>query len=436
MIQKLLKKLPVFLIVGLILGVLFGSSIILAETISQSDYVNEADAAQAALDCIENNNQKITEWDKATISEPVIYYAPDLTESAYEFTVLNDGKGIGYIIVSARKDWMPILERDTARSPSSFLSDAKDVAIEKGYIDESEKSEPLIIYWGACSYSAQFDDNMKNKGTAIQLTTGITVKIPKETVNLLMDKNQAREAWSTITNNNSNLLSKTISKWFTPTKVMAKVNIKDIVGSSTLSLTSVYVSQVPPFYQTSYWYGHGDDHDPDAYGWPTCAGTDDDLWDDWDGCAPISGAMVLGYWSNMGYTEIPDPDISGTEDTLIDDCHSGMSTTVDGDTDVQDIEDGMQYIANEWYFCDFNDIPVAYSWNTVKTEINNDYPFILSVQNYYVNGEYIDHAMCAYGYVEDGATHEIRCFNTWNTSINYYVTENNWTYARMDKFHP
>ncbi len=48
----------------------------------------------------------------------------------------------------------------------------------------------------------------------------------------------------------------------------------------------------------------------------------------------------------------------------------------------------------------------------------------------------MNHAVCAFGYVEDGSTQSIRCFNTWGTDVNYYITEGNWSTAYLCELHP
>ncbi len=110
---------------ALIVGTLLISSVGIAADFASSNTVNVAEAEQAALNHIEKKAVKIPEWYNATVSRPVSYYAPDMSVCAYEFTVTDGDKNVGFIIVSARKDWMPVLEYSTGSAPSSYLPDAK-----------------------------------------------------------------------------------------------------------------------------------------------------------------------------------------------------------------------------------------------------------------------------------------------------------------------
>ncbi len=55
----------------------------------------------------------------------------------------------------------------------------------------------------------------------------------------------------------------------------------------------------------------------------------------WDGCSPISGAMVLGYWDSHGYPNFP------SEIPLIDELHVAMGTDSNGATYTSNIPTGI-----------------------------------------------------------------------------------------------
>lgn len=57
-------------------------------------------------------------------SDPVMYHSRDDRVSAYEFTVTKAGAEAGYIVVSARMDWMPVLEFGSGKAPSSSAEPA------------------------------------------------------------------------------------------------------------------------------------------------------------------------------------------------------------------------------------------------------------------------------------------------------------------------
>jgi hypothetical protein len=117
---------------------------------------------------------------------------------AYEYTLLNEGKSVGFIFISASKDLSPLLECSDGNAPSSYLDRAKEIASEEGY-DIADES-PLILYWGGLTYSVQYGDQMKEKGVAIHLPTGVLQKVP-HTMNLQIDKERARASWDELNNN-------------------------------------------------------------------------------------------------------------------------------------------------------------------------------------------------------------------------------------------
>jgi hypothetical protein len=432
--EKYMKRKILYLVLSLVILVgLFIPNISFANTIS-SNSVNEQEAIQAAVNHIKTESKSMPGWNGAGISKPVIYYAPDDTKSAYEFTVVNNDKSVGFVIVSARKDWTPILEYSDGSAPSSFLPNATQYARENNYLSENDNSIPNIYYWGACTYSMQIGSKMESERPLIHLTTGQINKLPTETPILQMDKKESNDAWAKISESISvNPIIASLKSLFTPSPAMASVK-KESSPLTKTSFTENYVSQVPPFYQGFLWIMHGDDHDNNAEAWPMCAGTADDLWVDFDGCAPIAGAMVLGYWHHMGYTNIPDPDTDGTEDTLIDNCHHCMGTNdATGGTSTDLITSGMQSVLSGLYSYTFSGSYTYTTWDLVVSNITNYRPFVMDVGN--SPGYGANHSVCVYGY-KDEDTDSLRIFNTWDASTSHYITWGNWSYSYMHELHP
>ncbi|HEX9896043.1 MAG TPA: C39 family peptidase [Dehalococcoidales bacterium] len=428
--MKLWQKTSLIVTIVLIIAGLLIPSVGIAST---SNAVNTNEAKQAALHQIEKSSQEIAEWNNATVSEPVLYYAPEETISAYEFTVINDDKNVGFIIVSARKDWMPILEYADGSAPSSYLPYAKQLAIDKNYISENDNSKPCIFYWGACTYSVQFGEKMESERAVIQLDNGIDRTLPKESPVLQMDSQEAREAWSRILGvANENHIVKTIRSWFSPSRALAATDNRRFGEQTQTTAISKNLTGVPAFYQGNFWFQHGDDHDSDADNYPGCVGNPDDLWNDWDGCSPISGAMVIGYWYSKGYTSLPNPAYQETEEILIDHCHYWMGTAIDGSTQFQYIDYGMWRVTNYIYGYNFATVETDISWEWVTYEIDNGRPFVLSMWD---NPTYGNHSVCAYGYKTDGGN-QIRIFNTRDTSANRYIAYGAWSSAKISDVHP
>jgi hypothetical protein len=393
------------------------------------------EAEQAALNHIEKKIGQIPEWESATIGSPVLYYAPDMTLSAYEFTVKNKDEDVGFIIVSAKKDWMPVLEYGTGSAPSSYLSYTRQIAIDEEYISENDSFKPYIFYWGACTYSMQVGNKMIKDGIVINLASGKNDILPKETPILQMDSQKAKEAWAEISArvDNKSIISEILS-YISPSTAMAAID-NGILYEIDInrSLTAVTISGVPTYYQSHVPWFHGDDHDSDAAEYPDCVGNADDPWANYDGCSNISGAMVIAYWYSQGYTSLPNPVYQETEEILIDHCHGKMGTDINGLTDLDNIAVGMQDVINEVYEYDFDTFEEFNPpWWRITGEINAGRPFVLSMGS---SSSLVGHSVCAYGYEDDGED-SIRAYSTTNTDQNYYITWGDWTYAAISSVHP
>ena len=165
-----------------------------------TDIVSEIDAQKAALYYMSVFSQKdgFSDWKEASASLPVNYNAPDMSLSAYEFTVLNKGQPAGYILISARKDWSPVLEFGKGPAPSSHLNEAKQTGVLDNYLSQNDVSQPILFYWGALSYSAQIGDKMKNDRAVIGLGDGKIRQLPSAQSKLQMNDSQSRETWAKI----------------------------------------------------------------------------------------------------------------------------------------------------------------------------------------------------------------------------------------------
>lgn len=392
------KRICIYFIVA-ILSLSSIPSIVLASSLT--DEVTMAEAQAVALNCIKANSTDIARWDGATIDKPVNYFLPSGIQSAYEFSVVSKGEKVGYIFVSAKKDWMPILEYSDGIAPSTYVADVESLALEDSYIDENDRLEPIFYYWGACTYSVQLGEKMQEDGLVYNLPSGLITKLPEKDPNLQMDGNQAKDLWADIDKN-------------------------------VRSRYEYCISGVPDFYQSVLWIGHGDDHDPDADEWPDCVGVADDPWADWDGCSPISGAMVIGYWHDNGYPYIPDPNTSGTEDTLIDHCHYVMGTNYDGYTDEDDIGWGLMNVPTFYGYYSFITFMGEATWSWTTDEIDEDRPFVLSML---WSPTYGNHSVCVYGYKDDVQDYII-IHDPNGPPAKVYVTWGDWALATMDTLEP
>jgi hypothetical protein len=403
--------------ITMVLALMLVSSVAYAAPPVSDNSVTKAEAENAALQYVARFSSSIMpEWSNAYVSEPIPYYSfVDDTIAAYEFTVLNNGDDVGFIVISARKDWMPVLELSSGNAPSSKLTDAKRIAVENGYISNNDTNDtvaPKIYYYGALSQSVQLGDKMKNEGIVISLYSGLIGQKPKGQKALQMDKDKAKAAWIEVGQAEAPALS--------PGKIQP--------------LTGVWktISGVTAFYQASYQGDRNCDNgnDPSA-SYPSCVGIANDPWYNWDGCAPIAGAMVLNYWQTHGYPNLPTGVYA--DEILIDHGHAKMNTDVTGATLPQYIASGIRLVSNIY---NYHFQATSYStvnWSDIINEVNANRPFVLSVWGspVYPNG----HSVCGLGYISDTGQQLVGVYSTVDTSL-HWILFNNWSSAMITKVLP
>jgi len=410
--SKLLLVVALVLILGL-----SSVSVAAGQTIFSND-VNETEAREAALYQIERSKLRMPGWNKAALGDLVTYYAPDNTKSAYEFTVINDDKEVGFVLVSARKDWMPVLEHSSGEAPSKHLSKAVEHAIAKGYASQDDASQTRLIYWGALSYSVQLGEQLKEEGTVIHLPTTRIIPMP-EMVELQMEEERAKAAWARHSESIGSTISEALSSIFSEKPAMAAmVNREPIITYMPQTIDWVELDGVPLWYQHSSSCACCDEYSGGADDYPDCAGTADDPWDDWDGCSCIAGAMIVGY-DYYGVSE--------DDETLIDDCHNYMNTNDEGETNPIYFSGGIEDVFDLYNVsCDAtNDYLV--SWNDIKGEIDAERPFMLSFSG---------HSQTGVGYefdTEDEDYRKIWIHTTWYSPRTDVIDFGNWSAACMTK---
>jgi len=332
---------------------------------------------------ISENIPQYREWSDAKVSKiPQFYYLPDGSKVAYEFTVLKNGKVVGYILISARKDLPPVLEFGKSRPPSMNLGKVK-----------TKYKVKRLLYLGALLYGADIGN-----GKAVHLRDMRLMTYPfKVTFN--MDHKAAEASWEGI-------LKKINTDMFSNSDV-------EIQSSTPVVSDWGYIWGVPSW--TSEDAGNADIPYPDN------VGDLPDPWDDWDGCTPIAASMVLGY-----YISYPD------KESIIDILHHTMNTgghwyTNPWETAIQDIDDGIDNFAEEYHRISGQTIPYDFdgsndhyvSMDDVKRQIKTyGRPFVLTI----TGGPYgtlSGHSVAVMGYtewenLEDGVTWMyLTIHNTW-----------------------
>ncbi len=317
----------------------------------------------------------------------------------YEFTVLKDSKPAGFVLTSASYRYMPILECGAGKAPSTLLSVAIQSASDQKIIVSSEAISPRFYYWGALTYSVQLNKQMQDQGLCIDLMSGSVEKLPSTMPELKFDRATVHSAWD---------------------------KIEQSQGYSLL-YTERTLSGMPAYYQHTGTCSCCDAGNDRYAQYPYYVGAAADPWDYWDGCAPIAGSMVLGYWQSHGYSSI-----STDDEVLIDWCHLYMGTSLDGVTNASNVGPGIAAVAS-LYGYSFSYAQVdAPSWSSIKSEINSSRPFVLTMDTYGFG-----HFVAGYGYYEDTLMdyYMIRVFTTWDTTWQY-IEYGDWSYCGITKIYP
>ncbi len=397
-----------------LLGVLLLSLLVLSSFGSAAVPSNEVSpvlaekAAKTYVNWIAVNIPDFKEWRGATLGKPITYYFPNGEKSAYEFAVFKNGKNVGFILVSARKDMPPVLEFSKAKPPSWNLEKVKELAEKKDY------KAGKLLYYGALTYSVDIGN-----GKAIGLKDMKVRKYPMN-VELKFNKEKARKDWEKIANTG------TIT------------DTKEIVPLATAVIG--FIEGVPAWTSTDY---------GDAYylDYPDNVGPATDPWDDWDGCAAIAASMIIAYYE-------PQLQDDWNREAIIDVLHYTMNIDYNGGSYWWNQVEGIKNFKEEWdsltgwivsdsvyhdftatFYEDYNDLDII-------SEVNSDHPFILGLEGGGSandrNVPYGNHAVTGVGYIAacsgnyycDVAYIEIH--DTWDFET-HYIANGNWQDADMIK---
>lgn len=360
--------------------------------------VSPEQAGEAAAFFIREFSSKFPEWLGANVMNSASYNSIDGEKIAYEYIVENGNENVGFLVISATKELSPLLECSGGEAPSSYIRKAMEKCVEEGLTTCDSETTPMILYWGALTYSIQFDD-MKYGGEAVHLPTGRIMEVP-EYVKLLIDSEQAKSQWI---------------------ELESLINGIGKIGARDAWVT---IPGVPAYYQGGD-YRHGDAGNNPNASYPSCAGAGDDPWDAWDGCSCIAGAMVHGYWGNNDYSSL-----TIGEDALIDENHHYMGTDDEGSTWPWDIDDGIAAVFDAY---GHNDTFSVYNtsgtnWGDVTTFVDNNNPTVLS----FLGGSYTGHSATLVGYIDREAYDYITVHSTWDT-YETLISWGDWTICNMTK---
>ena len=386
------------------------ASVVGADAATGAAVVDVATARHVALYYVASYTRLINSWAGATVTgDPVMYHSRDDRVSAYEFTVMKAGAEAGYIVVSARKNWMPVLEFGSGGAPSSSAEPARREAVAEGYISSCADVEPTLYYRGGGSYGARFGARRDGDGAVIDLVDGTpwSKSDGSDDAQLQMDCASAREEWAAVLGKIG--FSSDNSEWHEWVVPIEGVTPKDATPAVPVWWQATDPSD-PSLILSAEGGGDKGGATGDAGEYPAYVGWSDDPWLAWDGCSTITGAMILAFWEACGYTNFPHEYGDGSaRETLIDLCHRAMDTDYQGNSSFLATTDGIHDVAamdDDYYHFGYDfytDTYVHVDWNDITREIDNNRPFALMIydQNKVVlNDEQVDQI-----YEVDGALH-------------------------------
>ncbi|AHL22407.1 C39 family peptidase [Thermococcus nautili] len=348
--------------------------------------------AQRHLQWASSNVPGFEDWKRAKLSQPVIYYFPNGTKSAYEFTVLVNGKPDGFILVAAQRYMPPILEFGKGEAPSKRLGRIGRARV-RGFSVEKHR----LLYYGALSYSVELD-----KGKAMDIH-GRQISVPKEI---------------------------SLARSYT-TMSLEREGIDNIYTVSTSTYAEKHISNVPAWTTT--------DPGSSSTSYPYNVGPKEDPWSWWDGCAPIAASMVIAYYE-------PQLQDSWDREALIDVLHHTMNTDENGGTQISDVVPGIKNLYEEYQYISskisLNNV-VQHDYNAwlesssegfydAVSDINNNHPLVLLM----IGGgsaldrtqNYGNHAVTVVGYVGYSSSFYWEIHDTWDNK-SHYIADGNWKEA-------
>lgn len=310
-------------------------------------------AAERTVQKATRRPETFGEWEGATVGEPTLFHArnagpgPAYLPSAYVFTVRKNGRDVGYVTCGGNDAWSSVIEYSPATPPQRQVPTAKATARDNG----AEPTERLL-YHGGVKYGLELAD-----GRAVNVRNG------------------------------------------RPAPVGTGVDFSQVDPDGGRSAADVSDGGVDAARTTT-----ADEYDR-LWAVPEWTERDtDDSWDNWDGCTPVAGSMIVAY--HEGISEYDD-DADFYREWYIDELHRDMNTSDDGWTTWWDIDDGFDTFAEGSNSYDGTNIYVWTHPNFLRSEISDHQrPFLLNVQD---GGQaddrsqnYGDHSVCVMGYDEYG----------------------------------
>lgn len=365
---------------------------------SSESVVPKAEAREAARAQVREAAQRseFADWADAEVGSGRTFVLQNAEEgprhqpSAYVFTVENGGEALGYVTAAAQYEWAPILEFSRATPPTALVDQTNAAARERGHSPTGN-----LLYHGGVKYGVELagGEVMNVRNGRVEPVSAIS---PSEKS---FDEEFAEERRNALVSGGA-------------VNGAAGIGAGGSAAASSAAMDySNKVRGVPA------WTEHDDG------GWyETYMGCGVDEWDEWDGCSPIAGSMVIGYH------EYVDEDEDCERELLIDRLHIYMKTDDSGDTYPWNIDDGFDKYDDGWYDYNGRNIYSNATRDYMKQEIDYNRPFLCNMDDagsaWDNSQDYNDHSVTVVGYDYDGDVMIIH--DTWDDET-HYLTWGNWS---------
>ncbi|KRQ86675.1 hypothetical protein ABG79_01422 [Caloramator mitchellensis] len=349
---------------------------------TKTKYVSEKEAIKAAEKFIKKISKHDNGWNYEKLDTPILLSDLKGNKNAYMVKLINQGKAVGYIIVSATKDKMPVLAASLSTPPDEQLEEIKQKAQQ--LIDNNRKlGNPKYYYINPLMYIVELPiiENGKEVDKTFYNTKSKEF-VDKQTIDLLKNIDiqptnavEANKVWEATLNDDSLNSSIEVS----PQGYSEKYN--DITAFDSIN------------------------YNQDASSYPENA------------CGPTAGAMLLQYWKTKGYPNIRGVSYYGSVGRFIDHLKIDMNTGSLGTTAPNWLS-GVLHHANVeggYHFQGSHSTPPSYS--TYTSEIDKSKPVGIRFNNLpYISGHYYSwHFVLGRGYYYDTSLgdREIKINDSW-----------------------
>lgn len=294
------------------------------------------------------------EWKGGKPGQATAYLGYDGTTAAYLFPVVVDGAEKGYVLISATKERMPLLEASTSAPPHSKLQKAES-DLASSLSSQQSLGEPELLYLHALAFMARY---------------------PVLEGGQVVDYINYHLLGEYIVPEGHPILEFRFQPTATETAKQAWAVISDMrVTSTDIEPTAIYYKDlnVPSYDQRK----------------GSCSICD---------CGPTSGAAILQYWRNNGYPSIRGLSYYGSQGAFIDHVSGDMGTTITG-TSVGAWKMGMIFHANveaPYSFAAPDQYPTTYGSYT--SSIDDDVPVGVKI-GYNSHLEWSYHWVAGRGYL-------------------------------------